>query len=629
MALLLSTHSVVVLSGSMMTPIQCGSTGRELLMVTSSSMTTVSPAGIGGWLQKTIVADIRAEFDPLWKDRGLYSAYFGEVNPVHNPDMPAVLVEAAFHSTLADADFLREPRFRYAVARAMTKAIIRYFAERDGLKPTLPPEPPLAVRVAIADGSVTVAWVAGPIGGAAGDAATGFVVETSADGFAFAAATEVAASPAKLDAPPPGTPLYVRLRARNAGGVSLPTATFGAVRGCPGADRALAVQAFSRLQASQLPVDDLSPWGLGNIQRLRQWRVNRFDYLVAHLTDLANAGLAVDSADRAALPQIQLKDYRLIDWAAGEQSTTDGVLTAQERGLIATWMDDASPRGFLISGSEIGWALDEKGDSQSADWMTTWLGATLADDDAGTYKLAPTAGVALAWAGASFDNGDGGSYDVDWPDSFALAGGSAVIDYVGGKGGVAAVLHKVGKAHSVLMGVPLETILPASARTALVAALLSALEVQGSPAPCPGGGGGDTDAGTSDAGTSDAGASDAGTSDANTVDTTASDASGQDAHPADGDSADGNSADALSQDINSADAAVAEAVAADGGGAPNDGVTGQGDAGSGFVPADPGGCGCNVHGGRSRPDAGGVLLALLCLALLQMRRGIAQARVET
>jgi N-acetylmuramoyl-L-alanine amidase len=103
---------------------------------------TAGSDSLANLLQDEIVNDIRASFVPTWQDRGVFSAYFGELNPSHNSEMPAALVEAAFHATEADASELREPRFRFVLARAFQQAIVKYFATRDGLPARLLPDPP-------------------------------------------------------------------------------------------------------------------------------------------------------------------------------------------------------------------------------------------------------------------------------------------------------------------------------------------------------------------------------------------------------------------------------------------------------------------------------------------------------
>lgn len=106
-----------------------------------------------------IVDDLRAAWDPDWTDEGRFTAYFGEVNPSHNPEVPAVLVEVAYHHTPADADALRDPQFRRLVARAFARGIARYFAEKDGTPLVLPPEPPTALAVRNAGaGALEVTW---------------------------------------------------------------------------------------------------------------------------------------------------------------------------------------------------------------------------------------------------------------------------------------------------------------------------------------------------------------------------------------------------------------------------------------------------------------------------------------
>ena len=436
-------------------------------------------------LQKTVVDDVRALFDENWKDRGVRSAWFGEVNPKHNPEMPSALIECAFHSTKADADFLREPRFRHALARAIYKAIVRYFAERDGVEAQLLPEPVRAVAVEVIDPTTArVSWQPGAAGGVWGDPATSYRVQSSKDGRAFDDGIETDATSLEVPMQGPGVPLFVRVIAVNAGGVSLPTAVLGAVASCGDARRALIVQGFTRLAASQAPMDDLSPWKLGDIQRLRQRRMNTFDYAIEHVGALAAADVAIDSADRQGLSGVNAATYAIVDWAAGEQSTIDGVWTAAERTWLAAWLDGGGSRLLLASGAEIAWAVDHKGDAASADWLATWFGARYADDDAGVYDFAGSAAATASLGQHWFDDGSHGGYDVDYPDVLQLEGATALLDY-GGDGGVAASLLASGSARSILVGFPLESVWPASARADVVAALLAAAEVAPGSFDCP------------------------------------------------------------------------------------------------------------------------------------------------
>ena len=440
---------------------------------------------LGKLLQESLVADIRAVFDAKWKDRGIRSAWFGEINPNNNGEMPAALVEVAFHSTAADADYLREPRFRHLLARAFYKAIVRYFAGRDGIPVKLLPEPPAALRLQVLGPAAgRLSWQAGQSGGVFGDPAAWYLVQRSKDGRGFDDGQLVKGTTLDLVLPETGLPLFVRVLAANDGGISLPSAVLGASSGCTAQAQAVVVQGFSRLSAGQMPVDDLSAWSLASVQRLRQWRMNRFDYAIEHVLGLAAAGVSVDGMEREAVTASTLVGYGLIDWAAGEQSTADGVWTEAERALLTTWLQGGAGRALLASGAEIAWAVGHKGTPASADWLATWFGAQYADDDAGTYGFSGVAGAKFPVAASTFDDGSQHAYDVDFPDVLEAVGGKALLEYSDGKG-VAAVAHGVGGAHTALLGFPIEAVGPQAARHGLFAALLDELAVPAEQWPCP------------------------------------------------------------------------------------------------------------------------------------------------
>jgi len=310
--------------------------------------------------------------------------------------------------------------------------------------------------------------------------------------------------------------------------------------------------------------------------------MNSYDYLRYHLAALAAAGLGVDSVGRDAFADADLSGYSLIDWAAGEQSTDDGVFAKADRDALAKWLDGGAGRALLANGSEIAWVTQAKGGKTGTDWLHTWFGAGYAADDAKTYAVQAAAGG--AWSG-KLDDGSHHAYDVDWPDVLKPITAKAVLNY-GGTAGVAATVHAIGSARSGLVGFPLEAIVDDKARTALFGLLLDALAVKGEGFSCASSSGGGGDTGGGDTGTTDAGTTDAGTTDAGTTDGGATDAGPVDA--------------------------------------------GRADAGKPpLAPVAPGpkddGCGCDVRSGKRGPDAGVLLVVLLC-GLLLARRRIADTR---
>ncbi|MEZ4268823.1 MAG: N-acetylmuramoyl-L-alanine amidase [Myxococcota bacterium] len=443
-------------------------------------------------LQDEIVNDIRSSFVPTWKDRGVYSAYFGELNPSHNSEMPAALVEAAFHATEADAVELREPRFRYVLARAFQQAIVKYFAVRDGLPARLLPDPPTSLSVR-AEGptSARLRWKAPPTDteGLAGDAATGYVIYRSRDGRAFDDGLPLAsgATSALLTSLPAGVPTFFRVTATNAGGESMPTSTVGVLLPCAGGKtEALVVQGFYRLDFASAPREDLSPFALGVLGRFRQSAMNTYDYVVEHGLALADAGVPFDSAEASAVVtgDAPLSAYRWVDWQLGEESTIDSTLDPTERGLLADWLGEGGGRALVISGAELLWDLEAKGDTGSTAFAQGTLGAGYVADDANTYGLAAGTGPLAGIGPLSFDDGTQGTYDVDYPDVLSpLGGAQTILAYDNGAGAAATRLVAAQGYRAYVFGFPLETLVSPEARSAVMAALVDDAGLN-APLPC-------------------------------------------------------------------------------------------------------------------------------------------------
>jgi N-acetylmuramoyl-L-alanine amidase len=216
-------------------------------------------SGVAGSLElmdaihRELVADLRAAWEPTWQDRQQHTAYFGEVNPGHNPEMPATLIEVAFHDTEADANALREPAFRHLASRAIAQGIATYFATRDGATLTLPPGTPTQVRASGADGGgLAVAWEPPAEDPAGGDAPTGYTVYLSPDGRAFddghdldGGATGAVFGPDEL-----AGARFARVVARNAGGRSRPSLVVGGAPRDPTVGDVLVVAGFTRLDGA-------------------------------------------------------------------------------------------------------------------------------------------------------------------------------------------------------------------------------------------------------------------------------------------------------------------------------------------------------------------------------------------
>lgn len=427
-----------------------GGTGTSTYTYEGSSGPAVEGSvSLGTLVQDEIVDAVRALWDSDWTDRGHRTAAFSEVSPYHNPEMPAALVELAFHDHPYDVEYLKHPQFRRDASRAMARGIVRYFADRDGTAPQFLPEPPVSAAVTHEDGELVVTWEAGPSGDPFGDAATGYRVYTSHDGRSWDNGVDVAAPPYVLDIAP-GEARYVRVSATNTGGESFPTEVLGARKMPGGVPPVLVVSAFDRLDTFLLPLVDVPV--LGELKRMvTPSSVNPFDTVARHGRGLDLAGWYFDGTSDEALERIDLSAYRAVVWPAGEESTTDESISSAQQAVLREYVEGGGT--LLVSGSEVLWDLDYLGSADDQAFAAEVLGATMAEDDADTY-LAVGEPV-LDGIVIDFSTDDGAPYDADYPDVLDTSG-TVLARY--DTGGIAAALSEVGAGAVVHFGFPIETI---------------------------------------------------------------------------------------------------------------------------------------------------------------------------
>ncbi len=435
-----------------------------------------------------LVGDIRAAWDTGWRDRGQHTAYFGEVNPNHNSEMPAALFEIAFHDTPSDADALRDPGFRYIAARSIAQGVAKYFATRDGLNVVLAPEQPTAVRAEQdGDGLVLVSWRPPAADPAGGDPPSAYRVYTSLDGNAFDDGVDVNA-PSIVVAAPEGAALYVRVTATNAGGESFPTRVVGARPSPGGQPQVLVVGGFNRLDNKMLIPEDLSDYALATIERGLLARINDGSHLLRYGAAIDAAQVSFASASAASVSQgdVDLSGYTAVIWQLGEESTAAGPLDAAQRTALTDYL--AGGGRLAMTGSELGWALDNRGDPDEQMFFRETLHATYVADDADTYAVVGATGAFEGMSQISFDDFGPGSYNADYPDVLdPSAGGASVLSYAGGAGGSAATWWRdsASGAQVLVLGFPFETISGEAARADVMARILASFEIDADPLIIP------------------------------------------------------------------------------------------------------------------------------------------------
>ena len=220
---------------------------------------------------------------------------------------------------------------------------------------------------------------------------------------------------------------------------------------------------------------------------------NTFDFIRQHGSAFNNHGQAFDAASNEAVvsQQIDILDYQFIDWILGEEGTSTSVFSYSEQNLITTYLE--SGRFLFISGSEIGYDLEDQGSTTDRDFYQNYLKADYISDAAGGHE-----GVysGYGYSGSIFDginiinydNGSYGTYNVDWPDGIKPLGGASFcaafssidqnssggmgIQYIGSFG----LSNLTGGL--VYLSVGFETIYPEEKRNELMSKIISSYESQ-------------------------------------------------------------------------------------------------------------------------------------------------------
>lgn len=419
-------------------------------------------------VHQELINDIRSAAgwnQPAWQDRGINSAYFGELNPANNNEMPAILLEIAFHDSALDAAHLKEPNFRYLAARAITQGIVRYFAEKDGATARFFPEPPTHVAAQVQPGGqVAVRWRAPPTdqSGVRGGAAQKYRVYSSADGLGWDDGFEVAAA-GYTTALPAGQARFFRVTAVNEGGESFPSETVGARAPEPGGPHLLVVNAYDRLEAAMASTEPLASYALGNVLRVFSGRLNDGSYAARHGEAWAFSRVGFDAAVAGAVldGDVQLSPYAAVDWMAGRGHAQGAPPTAAEQAQLEGYVQGGG--ALVLSGTV--WASGLNGTAAGQTFLASVLRAGFGAAT-GAAPIAAQSGTFLdGLPGLALDDGKQSSYLTGPSDVISPANGSATVATFASGASAGVLWNK----KVLALGFPIETVVGRNARLELVA----------------------------------------------------------------------------------------------------------------------------------------------------------------
>ncbi|MCL5028254.1 MAG: N-acetylmuramoyl-L-alanine amidase [Bacteroidetes bacterium] len=98
-------------------------------------------------IQTQITSDIRSKYDPAWNRRQIMDeepsndVYPQQYSEVYRPNVPSVLIELLSHQNFLDMKFALDPQFRFDVARAIYKGMLRFLAVQNHVKYVVEPLP--------------------------------------------------------------------------------------------------------------------------------------------------------------------------------------------------------------------------------------------------------------------------------------------------------------------------------------------------------------------------------------------------------------------------------------------------------------------------------------------------------
>jgi hypothetical protein len=125
----------------------------------------------------------------------------------------------------------------------------------------------------------------------------------------------------------------------------------------------------------------------------------------------------------------QLSDYNYVFWILGDESTVNETFNSAEQQLIKNYLTNGG--NLFLSGSEVGWDLDNKGSSQDKSFYNDYLKSRFVSDNAGVLVVNGIGNSSLTDCSFYF----GQTYYEDYPDEIEPYGGSKLcIKYSNGKG---------------------------------------------------------------------------------------------------------------------------------------------------------------------------------------------------
>ncbi|MGM0595683.1 MAG: fibronectin type III domain-containing protein [Myxococcota bacterium] len=422
-------------------------------------------------VQSRFVDSFDYHFESGWSDRGVRSAYFGELNPAyHDWDVPAALVEALFHDSVADTEYYRQPWSRYIAGRAACHAIIEYFAQKDEITPVLPPDPPVGLRAYTTGyGSVKVEWEPPPPDPVGGDEPQSYNVYYGPSAKAFGNPAHVEDTSFVLTHLQPGQVLYFKVAAVNEGGESLTTAPVAVRVTIQNYAQMLFIDAFNRFDSGLNWLQDLGYADPAHRVLLREINDHR-EGISRHAPHFATSLVTFDTWqwEAMAVAPPDLNSYVGVNLIMGRGTEE---IPSEVISLLSDYV--AGGGNLFISGSKVATNLQDTGNSG---FLTSVLGLSgFSENNFTSTIIFEPEGIFGGISSASLNDGSVSGYLVSGLENFNTDTGKYHLHYDSGEN--AGVNNELEFGKVVTWGLPLELVEDPMDRLAIVGNLLDYFQI--------------------------------------------------------------------------------------------------------------------------------------------------------
>ncbi len=503
--------------------------GADSLRVFPDSVSRLANRDLADIVQSQIVRDLHALEDPIWTRRDLWDAKYQEAL---RPNMPSMLLELLSHQNFLDMRYVQDPAFRFDVARAIYKGILRFLASERGKQPVVQPLPVMHMSARFTGPrEVEIRWTPAVDSLEPTASPLHYIVYTRTEDRGFDNGTPVE-QPRAVMPVVPGVITSFKVTAVNEGGESFPSEVLSVCQVKDARDTVLIVNGFTRVAppawvesnvfsgflnivdagvpdgldfsftGTQYDFDPASAYrtndgpGHGTSRADHEGEVragNTHDFAIIHGEALRACGYSFVSAGVDAITDsmVSLGQYRIIDLILGKQRRTIGEKPVVDslHGLrfeafppsLRACVRDHTQRGgsIVVSGAFIGTDLFDRTPFDSAAsrfgtgvlhyfWSTGHASGNGEVVSVDTQFAVFKEPIRFATAASAL------RYGVDSPDAIDPAGGGrTVLRYAEDRFSAATAYR--GTYGVVALGFPFESIMSSGSRAELMKAILTYL----------------------------------------------------------------------------------------------------------------------------------------------------------